>query len=226
MISRMVVCLGLIALGLARVAWGEGPAIEYEFPQFGQAAPAAEPGRIDSPRDAVDDGYRLSEEQRRWAIDRQLGLLQTLRAMQASGTVPYFDRPVPTVCRAAARRALRRRYAPPPPYPLPGYGTTIPSGLWPLAPFGAVPNDYRWARQPTGHEKIWTGPNSYVYRPLYPESADRTPPEPAGQPIPATPRLADLPKAQANEVPRQFAPGEAPEIPEPPAALPPGPREL
>ena len=73
----------------------------------------------------------------------------------------------------------------------------------PSATYGAV--GFGIAPQPLGHEKIWTGPNSYIYRPIYASTPPggmswgvpaSTPPAPTPAPAPA-PARADT-EAETN----------------------------
>ncbi|MGD0901088.1 MAG: hypothetical protein ABR915_24925 [Thermoguttaceae bacterium] len=73
--------------------------------------------------------------------------------------------------------------------PLRAYRPLLPD-LW-AYPYWAYPPYYGMVAQPTGHEKIWTGPNSYIYRPrwdLPPASAGPHPPWPARPGLPGTGR--------------------------------------
>lgn len=181
------------------------------------------PGTIYSPLDAAEDSHRLSEARRRWAIDRQLEVLDAVRQSHA-GTVPrYVDVTALPVSPGAARRALRRGYLPGYPYPYSlGLGVVVRPGAWPAVPlFGSVPY-YPYAVQPVGHEKIWTGPNSYIYRPLYPEQFQPAPPEPSRQPTPAR---REPPRPDANVVPPRVE-GQVPgqQAPPPPGRS--GPQEM
>jgi hypothetical protein len=66
---------------------------------------------------------------------------------------------------------------------------------------------YAGSGQPIGHEKIWTSPNSYVYRPLY-----AAPPAVAGSPTPSKPAASPLAKPSAAPLtPTPAAPSTRPE---------------
>jgi hypothetical protein len=150
-------------------------------------------------------------------------VLDAVRQTHAGAVPRYVDVTALPISPGAARRALRRGYLPGYPYPYsPGYGVVVPPGAWPAAPFfGSVPY-YPYAVQPLGHEKIWTGPNSYIYKPLYPEQFQPAPLEPSRQPTPAR---REPQRPDANVVPPQVE-GQVPEQQAPPPPGRSGPQEM
>jgi hypothetical protein len=173
------------------------------------------------PLQAAQDAYRMAEQERRHAVDRQVHLLQSAAWWRPPWPAPYLPAvpPVPPVPPVygygfpyGPRLGFGRAYR----Y---GYYRAVPLP-WPPAP--PVPYVYPYspqARQPTGYEKVWTGPNSYVYRPYYGQ--------PTGQPnVPAPsspstrpPAPAEQPSGPALHGPIQPAPEP---IPTPAAEPPPG----
>jgi len=178
-----VFCCGLIGLSISSPAPGQeevprppasGPPLpEARLPQFPSTY---------SPLDAGWDAYERGEQQRRGAIDRQLQLHADLAWYYSlPGYWPYPPG-LETVYSGTwgpglfgPRRAYRYRY------PRYGYPTFEP---WPFVPgdiygypyYGQVP-------QPLGHKVIRTGPNGYIYRPVY-ESDLQPKEEPAsGEPL-------------------------------------------
>ena len=185
---RILLFATLIAFGTARVGLGQEFDAFDERAQFVPGAAADRNAQVSSPLEAADEQYRLAEQRRRWAFDRQLELLDAMRQRQALAAAPYAGVPALPGYRAGARRVLRRRYAPPAALPWPEYGALIPWGDLPPLPHGFVPPDYPYVQQPIGHERIWTGPNSYIYRPLYAEPFEPAPVEPApAEPEPLEP---------------------------------------
>lgn len=215
MIVRITLLAALIAFSAVHVGLGDDP----EGRPVPQGIPADRPSRIYSPLDAAADSHRLAEERRREAIDRQLEVIDRIRQQHALAAAGYVDVTALPGYRAAARRALRRGYLPPIPAPWPGHGVPVRPGTLPPGPYGGALRYYPQVQQPIGHERIWTGPNSYIYRPLYPE-----PSQPGRQPTPAKPRPAERPSP--SDVPPPPQPDDVPEIPEPPVVPLPGPREL
>ncbi len=186
---------------------------------------ADRPTQVYSPLDAADDSYQYAEQRRREAIARQVEMMEYARQPRVVVPVPYVDVTALPVHPGAARRALRRAYSQSLRYPhWPGYGVVIGAGPRPPLPYvGAMPY-YPPVRQPQGHERIWTGPNSYVYRPIYPEPFYPAPTEAMRQPSapweqPGEPQTQPTPAQPQTPTP-------APQIPEPPTAPLPGPQEL
>lgn len=188
----------------------EAPGGAATAPEPPEAPQQARPEVTYSPLQAGRDAYQMAEQQRRWAIDRQLGLLDDVK--RDNTWIGYAAAGLPEIYAYgspwAARRAYRR-----------GYGPLF-------TPWPRVPGDvygypyYPWVRQPIGHEKIWTGPNGYIYVPRY------APPGPApGVPMPAAPSAAmpGSPPTQSPQPPPAASPGNR--VPQPawipPAAPPP-----
>ena len=160
---------------------------------------------------AGQDAYSQAEQQRREAIAYQRQLVEQARLNYYN----YLNYAYSFSCnpRKAYRQAVRNGYAPLYP-PL----TRAPSDFLLGSPY------YGAAKLPVGHEKIWTSPNGYVYRPLYQQppgptaSQSRRPPGEAPQANPPPPPDP----APAAEPPK---PAPQPEpIPAPPSE--PGPREF
>ena len=162
--------------------------------------------------DAADEAYGRRELERREAIERQLQTIQDMRWYGGLPTDPLYYRDPPSLETIYAtgvprlawreRRGLRRW----------GYGYAYPYPYvfepWPLVGgdiFG-YPFDNP-VRQPRGLEIIWTGPSSYIARPIYesaepgvpspepeetPEPLPVPPPEPAPEPAPAPPMTGPI----------------------------------
>ncbi len=151
------------------------------------------PKQTYDPLQAGRDAYRIGEEERRWAIGRQLGALDYARYYGAWTAPRAYAYPLPSVYGYPWRRAVRRAYHG---MYVGGVGPVI--APWPRVSVGVYgyPYDprvrqpyYPRVRQPIGHEKI-SGPNGYIYRPIYAESAEPVPagvPTPAAEPVPAPP---------------------------------------
>jgi hypothetical protein len=174
--------VGVFWLGMGTAASGQVAARRPPSPQVTYG-----------PLQAARDAQRLAEEARRRAIDRQLQVLDDVRRYR---TYAYYDYAL-----AAPRdvygppRAIRRAYRR-------GYGP-----VWWTWPYIYGYPYYPQVKQPWGHEKIWTSPNSYIYRPLYDPPAE--PPKP--------PTLAD-PSLRPQGPP----PAEPPlDAPRPPLLIPP-----
>lgn len=205
MLSRTQIGVGLPAAGLlALAAWITACAQTPEGPRI---RPDVSYGPLQAGRDA----HRMAEEARRRAIDRQLQLLGEVTWYGAYAyehdPAAYASYPGPLLA-YGPRRAMRRAYRW-------GYGPA----WWPYVygyPY------YPWMRQPLGHEKIWTSPNSYLYRPRYqpPEARPQrpTPADPTTRPREPQPQP---PQFQPPEIPARPAPER---IPPPPAES--GPREF
>jgi hypothetical protein len=133
----------------------------------------------------------MAERQRREAIDRQLQTIETIQWYNA-----WYD----AWGRHYARRyALPYIYAYAPPFAArrahwatEGYVPAPPFTPWPFVPGDIYGYPYTpRVEQPEGHEKVWTGPNSYIYRPRYKEPPpDVSPPAPMPEvPPPAPPKV-------------------------------------
>jgi hypothetical protein len=197
------------ATGLFRVAvWGivlAGTARGVELPEVAPlpGTPPPELGQPDFPRtygplDAGRDAYERSERRRREQIDRQLQLQEDLvwwHSWPGSYRYPPSQESIyayPPSEPLPPRRVLKE---PPRAYRSPTYGGY--SHVFEPWPF--VPGDiwgYPWidrVEQPLGHKIIETGPNSYIYRPVYPsdlkpkEPAEASPQEPAVEGPPPEP---------------------------------------
>ena len=168
------------------------------------AAQQASPGVA-----ASQDAYSQAEQQRREAIANQRQLVEQARWYPYN----YFGYAYPYYPRKAYRQAVRSGYVPL--YPPLTHG---PSDFLLGYPY------YGAAKLPVGHEKIWTSPNGYIYRPLYPQSAGPTAAQSRRPPTEAP--QANLPPppepSPAAEPPKQAPPPEP--IPAPPSE--PGPREF
>jgi hypothetical protein len=194
--------------------------------------PPASAGSAYPPQAASADAYRNAEEQRRSDISRQLQTNDRLSARAATAYGPYGEPYLVT----PAPPAPGAQHPPADPYP----GSRVLTRIERLAnsPLGAtlgalVPGGITVYRrppgpqrvpQPLGHEELWTSPNSYVYRPIYPAPGGSQPPVVALPRIPAPRSVPGAPSAPAGPQ------GEI--IPPPPPALPPppvaqlGPRDL
>jgi len=146
--------------------------------------PAAEPTspyRVEQqydPLQASRDAYYQAEEARRQAIDQQLGAVNYATWYGTWATPRVYAYSWPGVYAYPMRRSVRRAYRGV--YVGPVAPIITP---WPRVSVGVYGYpDYPPVPQPIGHEKIWTGPNSYYYRPIY---AEPGPPTPAGVPTPA-----------------------------------------
>ncbi len=216
MMVRVSIFVALVVLGAAHAGLGDEPGAMPGASHFAQAGPADRSSDVYSPLDAAEDSYRYSEARRRAALDRQLEVLDRIRQGHAAAALPYLDVPALRGYPGAPLRALRGGYAPPLPYPWPSYGRVLPY--------------YPRVQQPIGHEKIWTGPNSYIYRPLYPEPFQPAPVDSVPQPAPPghlpAPQPHPAPPVEPSEVPRPPAPADVLEIPEPPDTPHLGPVEL
>jgi len=174
---------GILAVALTGLATAQESA-SYDALQAGQDAYQA----AEAERHAAIDQQRNTIEQMKWYNTwAYRGYAPTLSNIYANG---YSYNP-----RRVYRQAIR--YGSPPvfqPWP------RVPGDIYGYPYYGAV-------RQPAGHEKTYTSPNGYVYRPRMPPPA----PSPSSPPAP--------PATPAPEV------GGSPEsIPAPPSE--PGPKEF
>jgi len=198
-------------LGLAFIAWGVSETALAQQPLQPAAAPDSpryesresyQPGQTYDSLQAGQDAQRLAEERRADAIQQQL---PSSRWPSTWGPA-YAAAAVPRVYVYPGPRAARWAYR----Y---GYGVYVP---WPRAVVPAYP--YPRLRQPIGHERIWTGPNGYIYRPIDPRS-----PVPGGAAMPPAPQVPT--PADPATRPQPGPPAELVPIPEPQAG-PGGPREF
>jgi len=191
-------CLG-VAVGLivpARVSAQQG----YDSLQAGQ------------------DAYQAAEGQRRAAIDQQRQLGEEIRA-DNTGAYPGYARSVTgpyaygypsrwygymSGPNWAYRQGMR-------------YGYPPMFQCWPRVPGDICGYPYYgcW-RQPIGYEHAATGPNGYVYRPLYGQPPQNGPA--AGQPQVSKPSLApQRPGASAGKPPVPPEPAPPEPLPTPPS---------
>jgi hypothetical protein len=167
--------------------------------------------------DAGRDAHERAERKRRQAIDRQVQTIEDIAWYNAwAGSYRYPP-------------SLDSIYAYPPADPI-GPGSAVPRAFsrafrsYPgvygpvFEPWPFVPGDI-WGypyisrvEQPLGHKVIPTGPNGYIYRPVYASDLkvkqaaqpDPTPPpEQAPEPIPA-PAPEAIPAPAAEPGPRVF----------------------
>jgi hypothetical protein len=162
-------------------------------------SPAAPAAAANDPTQLSRDSYTAAEQQRRAAIAEQLRLQGAVRGYYSAIPYAFAARPpVVYVTPGAVRRAYRL-----------GYWQAYRVGVDVYAaPAGGV------VQQPTGHEKIWTSPNGYVYRPRYDLPPATTSPTTPVAPLPPE----NLAPPAAGTVP-------LPPIPEPPSQ-PVGPKEF
>lgn len=204
-------CLAWIAvLGLAV---GARAAAQEPLPPA--AAPAAPPSAHSfDALDAGRDAYQMAEAERRQATARQVQMVDDMVWYSAA---PSYRCPLALEFSYAHPRAWRARIGPVVVSAGPavfGHHASLEAlGSATVGPWGiyGYPHVER-AAQPLGHRVIVTGPNGYVYRPVYPWDLKSPPPAPPPvQPAPPAP-------AQPAEPP----PPEP--IPAPPAES--GPREF
>jgi hypothetical protein len=165
---------------------------------MGAAQAADQPVPLGVP--AGQDAYSQAEQQRREAIAYQRQLVEQAR-------LNYYNYLYSYNLRKAARQAWRYGYVPlyPP-------STRSPSDFLLGYPY------YGAAKLPVGHEKIWTSPNGYIYRPLY----QQPPPPPAPTASQSHRQPPEAPQANPPPPPKPAPQPEA--IPAPPSE--PGPREF
>jgi len=177
-------------------------------------------GQNYGPLDAAEEARLRADEAGQAAIHRQLQLIDDIR---------WYNTWIPTPYRPSLPYIYGYGYGPPG-----AASRAYRSGLDPVfTPWPRVPGDiygypyYGAVKQPIGHEKIWTSPNGYIYRPVYAPPAGQVaaPRAAAPRPYRATPAAPALPPAAGS-------PGQP--VPPPPAlskpAAPPpgeaGPREF
>ena len=175
------------------------------------------------PLDASRDAYERAERERRKAIDRQLQLNEE---MVWYSTQPGYDRYPPSLAtiygygrglrgRRAARRAVGPSYGHGhygyPSYAYPSYAYPQHAQWGVFEPWPFVPGDvygYPYldrVEQPLGHKVIRTGPNSYIYRPVYESDLKKESPTPAPPQIePAEAVPEPIPTPPLEEGPREF----------------------
>jgi len=209
---------GILSVGLGS-AWGQNGAtgrpevVPAPSPQRASTPPAAprqyHPEITYGPLDAAEEARLRADEAGQAAINRQLQLLDDIRWYNTwlptpyRPTLPYiYGYGPPRVARRAYRDALDPVFTPWP---------QVPGDIYGYPYYGTV-------KQPIGHEKIWTSPNSYIYRPVYAP--------PAGQAA-AAPRVAAPGPYRATPAAPTLAPAAgSPGQPVPPPAGESGPREF
>ncbi len=162
------------------------------------AAEAKPPGEPRFPKkydalDAARDAQQYAERQRRAAINRQLEVIRDVQEYSAAVRASAWRYPYSVDYRYAypGRRAARRAWS------RHGYpGVFEP---WPLVPGDIYGYPYTpRVEQPLGHKVIETGPNSYIYRPVY--ESDLAKPKDNRQPTPAPPKPREpIPAPPAKE---------------------------
>ncbi len=161
------------------------------------AAEAIPPGQPRFPKkydafDAIRDAQQYAERQRRAAIDAQLRVIRNVQEYSAAVKASARRYPYGVDYRYAypGRRAARRAWS------YRGYpGVFEP---WPLVPGDIYGYPYTpRVEQPLGHKVIETGPNSYIYRPVY--ESDLAQPKDNRQPTPAPPVPEAPPEAPSAE---------------------------
>jgi hypothetical protein len=219
-------CLtALVSLMVCGVATGQEPPAAKGNATQPPAVELAEPDfpSTYSPLDAGQDAYRMGEKERREGIARQLDLNHSMTWYSG---VPGYRYPP----------SLESIYAYPNPYAYPLTWRAVRRGA--VAAYRTYPYAYRyypyphvfepWPRvpgdiygypyvdrveQPLGHKVIVTGPNSYVYRPVYPwdvkpKQAPRPPsaasPTLPPPPSPNDPAAEPVPAPPAEGGPREF----------------------
>ncbi len=216
----------LLLLGVISLRPGRGQAQEEVY----------HPGETYDSLQAGYDAYLDSEAERRAQIGRQIMLEEQVMVNNTWANPAVRYRPVHPESYGPVRpqfytdATLADVYggAPPPGRRrvVEGYrGVTAAVGTiyggsaftpWPLVPGDIYGTPYYgYVRQPIGHIKIWTGPQSYIYKPIYASP-------PMAQPVSAQPR-PDLvqpanPRAAIAAPPRAEPahPAAAPAIPPPP----------
>ena len=133
--------------------------------------PHAEYSTLDAGRDAL----KRAEKRRRYETDRQIQVRKNVMNYQAwynwywgtayplYGGVPWYQGYLGEYGRWPSCSMPCR---------IPGcWMAPWPSPLSPDAVYGY--NYLPYATQPVGHEKVWTSPNSYIYKPKYASENDK-----------------------------------------------------
>ena len=180
-----VVCVSLPSIGQETLGDAE---VVSAPPATPRATPRAyRPDAKYGPLQAGQNKYERAELERRHAINRQLWIIDDIYRYNL--WPPYVHRYALPYIRAYAPPGVGRRVE----RDLRRIATGRVIAPWPLVPGGIYGYPYYpWVRQPTGHEEIWTGPNSYMYHPSYappdvPTPAAPPTPEPPSQPVPPPP---------------------------------------
>lgn len=172
---------------------------------FATAASAHEPiakAKVTyTPWQAGWDAYARSEQARLHAIDRQR---QVNDLMSWYGTIPGYYQPVPVIAHGRGQRRYERSLSQSPyliPFPgSPGYAYPGGGKVVPVLPYlNPSPPP---VEQPVGHRKTWTGPNSYIYEPLYASDQPmEEEPIPAPSPEPTPSESIPTPPALPEAIP-------------------------
>lgn len=198
--------------------------------------PPPEVSRYDSgtsygPIEAAEEARRRAVDAEHGAIQRQLQLQDDIRWYNTWNPTPYRYA-LPYIYAYAPPRAARRVHA--------ALEVYVPP-VQVLTPWPRIPGDiygypyYPWVQQPTGHDKTWTSPNGYIYRPQYgsPPTQAAKPPVAPQRPTtaapstrlqPAVPPGSVTPTGPPATIPAPPKPATPEEIPVPPTE--PGPREF
>jgi len=231
-IKRAVICSlvsGVFSLTVSTNIFAEDTTADPEVLPAPSAEPAEKPEASYGPLRAGQDALHWGEQQRRAAIDRQLELQQNARHYNAWApyvyryALPHVQAYAPRWAARRFRRDIERAAAVGLPVP------PVPPVPW-VPPYAEIfgYSHRGWLQQPSGHEKIWTGPNSYIYVPRFgpraPQSGAPTPAAPQA-PTPAAPRPPEEAPAADLSAPALKPPEVA--IPQPPSEpVGPGPREF
>jgi len=236
----------LLAIALAPSAGsqelaGAKPEVVPTPPAEPQSRSAYSPRPQYDPIRAMEEAAQRADAAARAAIRQQMALVAAAPLYSPSIVFPYrYPTPVvppvygPPRAVRRAQRSLERAGVP--------YAVYVPPVPWTarlsiVAPLPAP------VQQPQGYEKIWTGPNGYIYRPWYgrpPAEAQQgmAPDEPVPAPAPVLPpdspdlrqrpAIPELHEPPVLPVPPEAGtkqPNPAPEpIPAPPPAQ--GPQEF
>lgn len=171
---RTVVC-GLLAVTVCLAtpinSRGQGEPAPLDPAGGGQTSVTPAPPVKYGPLEAGQEAYQRAETERRAAIARQL---QTLDSMAWYSGAPGQRIPPSLESIYAYPRTWRmtqfgiqtdRRYS----FPYREDSRWATFEPWPLVPGDIFASPWLdRVRQPAGHEIIATGPNSYLYRPVYP----------------------------------------------------------
>jgi len=231
----------LFAAVAALTVFAESSALAQPAPRLqAEAAPTPAPPPAERPEaaqpqkpetydslDAGRDAHAPAERKRRRAIDRQLQANEDIRYYNAwpgpwgryyarRYGVPHIRAYAPPFAAREAERAIESGLVPAPPGPWP-----MPSDFFFGPPLVGEPY-VDSVEQPSGHEKVWTGPNGYIYRPRHEEPTPaRREPTPA-KPQPAEPAAVELPGEEGPVAPPSLNPPDE----EPTLEPVPGPREF
>jgi len=210
-------------LAIALVTSGNSQELAVGQPEVVPTPPAEPQSRsVYAPRPqydpirAMEEAAERADAAARAAIRQQMAIVAAAPLYSPSIVFPYrYPTPIvppvygtPRAVRRA-QRTLERAGVP--------YAVYVPPVPWTarlsiVAPLPAP------VQQPQGYEKIWTGPNGYIYRPWYglaPAEAQKNA-APAAEPLPAPVLSPDRPDVrQRPAVPELLEP---PVLPAPPEA--------